>query len=310
MDDKDDIFEERSVDEIRQDREAAIIQNLSKIIPNAADWMTEEMIFPLYAPSALLKYSMELVGGPDIPSASVLNNFISALKAEEYAAGTGPIQEGTYDVASSGVGLIGGAIVYEAALDKIKANNPKVYNQLTRMFPYFVDHVHNRAPGIIKNAKGASKGTKTLNLVKGFGSQIKHMALPSKDVMLRALRNSANIVKGGSALGLASNLLSSTELGDGTIDGPLKNMAAFKFSQHYGMNIKPEDVSINDIGYIVINNPSINGELYNKGLISGTGAPSILYDDMFNFIHGDNYLTTQEDADLSLIHISEPTRPY
>ena len=37
------------------------------------------------------------------------------------------------------------------------------------MFPYFVDHVHNRAPGIIKNAKGATKGAKTLNFVKGFG---------------------------------------------------------------------------------------------------------------------------------------------
>jgi len=298
MSEKDDIFEERSADEIRQDREAAILQNLSKIIPNAADWATEEMLFPLYYPTALLKYSMELVGGPDIPSASVLNNFISALKAEEYSAGTGPIQEGTYDFTSSGVGLIGGAIVYEAALDKIKANNPKVYKQLTRMFPYFVDHVHNRAPGIIKNAKGATKGAKALNFVKGFASQVKHMALPSKDVMLRALRNSSNIVKAGSALGLTANLLSSTELGDGTIDGPLKKMAAFKFSQHYGMNIKPEDVSINDIGYIVINNPSINGELYNKGLITGTGAPSILYDDMFNFIHGDgNYTVTQEDAD-------------
>ena len=37
MTEKDDIFEERSADEIRQDREAAILQNLSKIIPNAAD---------------------------------------------------------------------------------------------------------------------------------------------------------------------------------------------------------------------------------------------------------------------------------
>ena len=296
---KDDIFEERSADEIRQDREAAIIQNLSKIIPNAADWMTEEMIFPLYAPTALLKYSMELVGGPDIPSASVLNNFISALKAEEYSAGTGPIQEGTYDITSSGVGLIGGAIVYEAALDKIKANNPKVYKQLTRMFPYFVDHVHNRGPGIIKNAKGASKGTKTLNLVKGFGSQIKHMALPSKDVMFRAFRNSANIVKGGSVLGLASNLLSSTELGDGTIDGPMINMAALKFSNHYGMNIKPEDISINDIGYIVINNPEINADLRKKGLWSKTGAPSVKYDEMFEYVYGENYLnqTTPEDTE-------------
>ena len=77
MSEKDNIFEERSADEIRQDREAAILQNLSKIVPNAADWATEEMLFPLYYPTALLKYSMELVGGPDIPSASVLNNFIS-----------------------------------------------------------------------------------------------------------------------------------------------------------------------------------------------------------------------------------------
>lgn len=299
MAEEDNIFEERSADEIRKNREEAIVYNvLNKILPNAADWATEEILFPLYAPTALLKYSMELVGGPPIPPASTINNFMSALQAEEYAAGTGPIQEGTYDVASSGVGLLGGAIVYEAALDKIKANNPKVYKQLTRMFPYFVDHVHNRAPGILKNVKGATKGTKALNFVKGFGSQIKHMALPSKDVMLRALRNSSNIAKAGTGIGLVSNLLSSTELGDGTIDGPLKNMAAFKFSQHYGMNIKPEDVSINDIGYITINNPSINGELYNKGLISGTGAPSILYDDMFNFIHGDgNYMVTQEDAD-------------
>ena len=269
---KDDIFEERSADEIRQDREAAILQNLSKIIPNAADWATEEMIFPLYVPTALLRYSMKIVGGPDIPPASVINNFIAALKAEEYSAGTGPIQEGTYDVTSSGVGLIGGAIVYEAALDKIKANNPKVYKQLTRMFPYFVDHVHNRAPGIIKNAKGATKGAKTLNFVKGFASQIKHMALPSKDVMLRALRNSSNIAKTGTGIGLISNLLSSTELGDGTIDGPMINMAALKFSQHYGMNIKPEDISINELGYIVINKPEINTTHRKNGIWEKTGA--------------------------------------
>ena len=36
MAEEDNIFEERSADEIRKDREAAILQNLSKIIPNAA----------------------------------------------------------------------------------------------------------------------------------------------------------------------------------------------------------------------------------------------------------------------------------
>ena len=92
------IREERK--QVGKDREEAILQNLSKIIPNAADWATEELIFPLYAPTALVKYAMDIVGGPDILSASVLNNFVSAIEAEQYAQGTGPIESGAYTVGS------------------------------------------------------------------------------------------------------------------------------------------------------------------------------------------------------------------
>ncbi len=56
MAEEDNILEERSADEIRKDREEAIVYNvLNKILPNAADWATEEILFPLYAPTALLK---------------------------------------------------------------------------------------------------------------------------------------------------------------------------------------------------------------------------------------------------------------
>jgi len=255
MDEDDNIFEERSADEIRQDREAAILQNLSKIIPNAADWATEEILFPLYAPTALVKYSMQIVDGPNIPNAAVLNNFISALEAEQYAKGTGEIESGTYDVASSGVGLIGGAVVYEAALDKIKKNNPKTYTQLTRAFPYWVDHVHNRAPGIIKNAKGVSKGTKALNLVKGFGSQIKHMVRVPAEIRYRAGSNLGKLAVGSMGAGMVANLLMSNPTGgQGELsDQPFTRLTSYIADSftNSGFKIKANELVVDPENYRV-----------------------------------------------------------
>ena len=255
MTEEDNVFEERSADEIRQDREAAILQNLSKIIPNAADWATEEILFPLYAPTALVKYSMQIVDGPNIPNAAVLNNFISALEAEQYAKGTGEIESGTYDVASSGVGLIGGAVVYEAALDKIKKNNPKTYTQLTRAFPYWVDHVHNRAPGIIKNAKGVSKGTKALNLVKGFGSQIKHMVQVPAEIRYRAGANLGKLAVGSMGAGMVANLLSSKPTGgEGLMsDQPFTRLTSYIADSftNSGFKIKANELVVDPENYRV-----------------------------------------------------------
>ena len=283
---EDNVFEDISAEKIRKQREKKILGILSKVIPGAADWMTEELIFPLYYPSALLKYSMELVDGPEIKSASELNNFVTALEAEEYPEGTGPVTAGAADTAKVVGGMGAGIYLFEAALDKIKTQQPKIYEKLKSAFPYWVDHVHNRGPGVIKNFKGQTKGNKALNFVKGAAKQVKHMALPSKDIALRAIRNSSNIVKAGTSVGLISNILSAKSVGDGTIDGKLKNMAALKFSQFYNTNVNPEDVSINDAGYIVLNNENILGELYNKELIGNTGAPSISYNDMYDFVFG------------------------
>ena len=114
------VFEDVSAEKIRKRREERILGILSKVIPGAADWMTEELIFPLYYPTALLKYSMDLVGGPEIISASELNNMVSALEAEEYPEGTGPVTAGAADTAKVVGGMGAGIYLYEAALDKIK----------------------------------------------------------------------------------------------------------------------------------------------------------------------------------------------
>ena len=247
------IREERK--QVGKDREEAILQNLSKIIPNAADWATEELIFPLYAPTALVKYAMDIVGGPDIPSASVLNNFVSAIEAEQYAQGTGPIESGAYTVGSSGVGLAGGALVYEAALDKVKKELPKVYKGLTRLFPYWVDHVHNNAPGIIKNAKKATKGQKALGLIAGFGKQIKHMVQVPGDIRFRAGANLGRLAIGGTGAGILINLLMSKPTGgEGLMaDTPSERikylsaeMLKIGYKNKYGVDI---DLSSDDIIY-------------------------------------------------------------
>ena len=289
------VFEDVSAEKIRKRREERILGILSKVIPGAADWMTEELIFPLYYPTALLKYSMDLVGGPEIISASELNNMVSALEAEEYPEGTGPVTAGAADTAKVVGGMGAGIYLYEAALDKIKKQQPKIYDKLLRAFPYWVDHVHNRGPVVIKNFKGKTGENKALNFIKGAAKQVKHMAVPSRDILIRGLSNSSNIVKTGTGVGLLSQILTAKSVGDGTIDGPLKNMAALKFSQHYNTNVKPEDISINNMGYIVLNNENILGELYNKELIGNTGAPSIAYNDMYDFVFGQQ--ASQEELD-------------
>jgi hypothetical protein len=289
------VFEDVSAEKIRKRREERILGILSKVIPGAADWMTEELIFPLYYPTALLKYSMNLVGGPEIISASELNNMVSALEAEEYPEGTGPVTAGAADTAKVVGGMGAGIYIYEAALDKIKKQQPKIYDKLLRAFPYWVDHVHNRGPGVIKNFKGKTGGNKALNFIKGAAKQVKHMAVPSRDILIRGLSNSSNIVKTGTGIGLLSQILTAKSTGDGTIDGPLKNMAALKFSQHYNTNVKPEDVLINDVGYIVLNNENILGELYNKKLIGGDATPSIAYNDIYDIVFGQP--ASQEELD-------------
>ena len=198
---EDNVFEDFSAEEIRKQREEKILGILGKVITGGADWMTEELIFPLYYPTGLLKYAMELVDGPEIKSASELNNFVTALEAEEYPEGTGPVTAGVADTTKVLGGMGAGIYIYEAALDKIKNQQPKIYEKLKSAFPYWVDHVHNRGPGVIKNAaKGNTKGEKLLNFAKGAGKQVAHMVRPSKDIMLRGLRNSANIFKASNAV--------------------------------------------------------------------------------------------------------------
>ena len=267
---EDNVFEDFSVEEQRKQREAAILQNFSKIIPDAASWATEEMLLPFYAPTAIFQYAMEIVGGPEKQiKPSTLNNFIEALGAEQYAAGTGPIEGGTYDVASFLGGGLGGAIVYEAALDKIKVSNPKVYERLKRAFPYWVDHVHNRSPGLIKNIKGAGKGTKALNFVKGMGAQVKHMVRPSSDIYARVLRNTANVAKGGTAFGLISQLITAPPLGgEGLMsqspDVRMKTYAAKMYADHYGIDVKADDIIYDPIEMTMELNPEKGGEVLYK----------------------------------------------
>ena len=151
MAEEDNIFESEGLD-LAREREQYVIDTLSKIIPDAASWATEELIFPLLTPTMLFSYAMDLVN-EKTPTSRTINNFVDALGKEQYAAGTGPIEAGVYDATSLLTGTLGGGIVYEAALDKIKASQPKVYEKLTRAFPYWVDHVNNNDTGTQKNPK-------------------------------------------------------------------------------------------------------------------------------------------------------------
>jgi hypothetical protein len=256
MAEEDNIFESEGLD-LAREREQYVIDTLSKIIPDAASWATEELIFPLLTPTMLFSYAMDLVN-EKTPTSRTINNFVDALGKEQYAAGTGPIEAGVYDATSLLTGTLGGGIVYEAALDKIKASQPKVYEKLTRAFPYWVDHVHNNAPGIIKNAKGVTVGDKAINLAKGFGRQIKHM-MPYNIPNPTRFRIGANLAKigvAGTGAGFISNLLSSKPTGgEGELsDQPftrLTNYIADSFTNNSGFKIEPNELVVDMENYRV-----------------------------------------------------------
>jgi len=256
MTEEDNVFESEGLD-LAREREQYVIDTLSKIIPDAASWATEELIFPLLTPTMLFSYAMDLVN-EKTPTSRTINNFVDALGKEQYAAGTGPIEAGVYDATSLLTGTLGGGIIYEAALDKIKASQPKVYEKLTRAFPYWVDHVHNNAPGIIKNAKGATVGNKAINLAKGFGRQIKHM-MPYNIPNPTRFRIGANLAKigvAGTGAGFISNLLMSKPTGgEGELsDQPftrLTNYIADSFTNDSGFKIKPNELVVDMENYRV-----------------------------------------------------------
>ena len=256
MTEEDNVFESEGLD-LAREREQYVIDTLSKIIPDAASWATEELVFPLLTPTMLFSYAMDLVN-EKTPTSRTINNFVDSLGKEQYAAGTGPIEAGVYDATSLLTGTLGGGIVYEAALDKIKASQPKVYEKLTRAFPYWVDHVHNNAPGIVKNAKGVTVKDKAINLAKGFGRQIKHM-MPYNIPNPTRFRIGANLAKigvAGTSAGFISNLLMSKPTGgEGELsDQPftrLTNYIADSFTNDSGFKIEPNELVVDMENYRV-----------------------------------------------------------
>ena len=160
-------------------------------------------------------------------------------------------------------------MVYEAALDKIKKSKPKVYARLTQAFPYWVNHVHNRSPGLIKNIKGASKGTKALNFVKGMGKQVKHMVQVPADIRYRAGANLAKLGMGATTVGLLSNVITADPVGgEGLMsqdtDDRIKTYAAAIMSNTYGMDIKPEDLVYDMPNETITMNQEKAGEYFYK----------------------------------------------
>jgi hypothetical protein len=307
-----DIFEEETLDtpvlssaEIRDKRREKIIHNLSKAIPSSLSWMTEELTVPFFIPSKIMELSSNIVGGPPIPNPMAVNDFIGELGPMEYEGG--PIEKKVYEIGAPGAGLIGGAILYDKALDKIKAASPAIYNNLKIAFPYWVGHMHGGVNAIIEGTK-ESKGalSKAAAVAKGVGSLAKRAFVIPAPIRNQMGRNFGHLAKAGIAIGGAANILPylvlSKPTGDATLDG-----ARYKLIQEeaakQGINIDIENIKLLDYS-----GTSLEGVLPNKYYDATQPYISLNQEDVDQAIWGSP--PTQEELDEETKRLNQQVEDY
>jgi len=278
MDKDEDIFDEDNVDlakdglELAREREKNIVGNVGKFLVDAANLATEELTVPVGMATGILNFGSSIVNGPKIPNIMDVNNFVREMAKQEYEAG--PAGEWGWWGASGATGLVTGGVIYDKALNKIKAAYPKIYNNLVKAFPYSVGQIHGATLEALKNTKNLGSAVVTgKNPAQKAGKiatdLIKRM-YPSGPTLFKVGANAARLVGTGAGIGMIANLLMSNPTGgEGLMaDNPnerLKSYTAFLMSQMYGTEINSNDLDYNmQDGTVVISNPGLNAEILAK----------------------------------------------
>ena len=114
-----------------------------------------------------------------------------------------------------GAAVVGGGATFVAqmkALDKIEKGSPSLYKQLSKAFPYFVEHAHQYYKKV-SNPTSKTLGGKALDFIT---TSIKEAA-GNPTVWKKSAANLLKIGKYGSFLGALTGVLTPTKMGDGTL---------------------------------------------------------------------------------------------
>jgi hypothetical protein len=114
-----------------------------------------------------------------------------------------------------GAAVVGGGATFVAqmkALNKIEKSAPSLYKQLSKAFPYFVEHAHQYYKKVA-NPTSKTLGGKALDFIT---TSIKEAA-GNPTVWKKSAANLLKIGKYGSFLGALTGILAPTKLGDGTL---------------------------------------------------------------------------------------------
>jgi len=278
MDEDDNIFDEDNVDlakdglELAREREKNIVSNVGKFLVDAVNLASEELTVPVGIATGLFNAGLAITNGGKVPNIMDVNNYVKELAKSEYDAGPAG-QWGWWGTAGA-TGIVTGGIVYDKALNKIKAAYPKIYANLVKAFPYSVGQIHGATLEALKNTKNLGSavltGKNPAQKAGKIATDLIKRIYPDGPTRFKVGANAARIVGTGAGAGMIANLLMSNPTGgEGlTADNPnerLKSYTAFLLSQKYGTEITSNDLDYNmQDGTVVINNPALNAEILAK----------------------------------------------
>jgi len=278
MAEEDNIFDEDNVDlakdglELAREREKNIVSNVGKFLVDAVNLASEELTVPVGIATGLFNAGLAITNGGKVPNIMDVNNYVKELAKSEYDAGPAG-QWGWWGTAGA-TGIVTGGIVYDKALNKIKAAYPKIYANLVKAFPYSVGQIHGATLEALKNTKNLGSavltGKNPAQKAGKIATDLIKRIYPDGPTRFKVGANAARIVGTGAGAGMIANLLMSNPTGgEGlTADNPnerLKSYTAFLLSQKYGTEITSNDLDYNmQDGTVVINNPALNAEILAK----------------------------------------------
>ncbi len=278
MAEEDNIFDEDNVDlakdglDLAREREKNIVGNVGKFLVDAVNLASEELTVPVGIATGLFNTGLAITNGGKVPNIMDVNNHIKELAKAEYEAG--PAGQWGWWGTAGGTGIVTGGIVYDKALNKIKAAYPKIYANLVKAFPYSVGQIHGATLEALKNTKNLGSavltGKNPAQKAGKIATDLIKRIYPDGPTRFKVGANAARIVGTGAGVGMIANLLMSKPTGgEGLMaDNPnerLKSYTAFLLSQKYGTEINSNDLDYNmQDGTVVINNPGLVAEITNK----------------------------------------------
>ena len=264
--------------ELAREREEKLANNASKFLLDAANIGIEELTVPPGIAIGIINTASSIVNGPQIPNPMMINDFIKDLTKQEYEAG--PAGEWGWWGASGATGLVGGGVVYDLSLNKIKAAYPKLYANLVKAFPYSVGQIHGATLEALKNSKAAvvatAAGKSPLQKIGKLSKDLVKRMVPSGKTLVKVSTNAGRLTGVGFGLGVISDLLMASPTGGSGLlsDTP---EARQKFVAANALGIDPENLGFEDYSGTELAG-LLDPYYFNQETGAGTGMPIMLSD--------------------------------